>query len=57
MPAERRTQIPGSLQVFGDQGGVLVNRVWLLLFDRDGQAPVQLGAPGLQLRLVGRRAD
>ena len=57
MPVERRPQIPCSFEVFGNQGGVFVGRPGVLPFDRDGQAPVQLGASGLQLRLIGHRPD
>ena len=57
MPVERGTQVPRGLQVLGDQSGILIDRARLLLFDRRGQAPVQFGAPRLQLRLVGHRAD
>jgi hypothetical protein len=42
-------QIMGGLEMFGDQGGVLVGRLRLAPFDGGGQSPMQLGAIGFQL--------
>ena len=57
VPAEGRAQIAGGLQMLGDQRRILVGRARIALFDRGGQAPVQLRAIGFELRLVGHRAD
>ena len=57
IPVERRVQIAGGLEVFGDEGGVFVGEFRRALFDRGGQPPVQLGAVGLQLRFVGHGAN
>ena len=54
VPAVGGVQITGGLQMFGDQRGVLVSRSG----SRDSIAarpPVQLGAIGLELSLVGHR--
>ena len=56
MPVERRARVSGGFEVFGDQGGVFVTP-GIALFDDGGHAPVQLGAPGLELGLVGDGAD
>ena len=48
---------PAASQMFGDQRRVLLHRIRVTLLDRGGQAPVQLGAIGFQLRFVGHRAD
>ena len=57
MPAVGGVQITGGLKMFGDQCRVLVDGLRLAGFDRDGQPPVQLGAIGFQLLLVGHRAN
>ena len=57
VPAVGGVQLAGGLQMFGDQRGVLVDRSRVTLFDGGGQAPVQFGAIGFQLRFVGHRAD
>jgi hypothetical protein len=57
MPVEGRAQIPCGLEVFGYERGVLVSRAWVVLLDRHGHPPVQLGAAGPQLRLISHRSD
>ena len=57
VPAVRGVQIACGLQMLGDQGGVLVDRSGSRCFDRGGHAPVQLGAIGLELSLVGDRTN
>ena len=42
-------QIASSLEMFGDQRRILLGRAGIALFDRGGEAPVQLRAIGLQL--------
>ena len=44
VPVKRRVQIARCFEVFGDQGGILVDRTWLTGFDRGGHAPMQLDA-------------
>ena len=50
-------EIACGLQVLGNQGGILVERSGVALFDRGGRPPVQLSAIGFELRLVGDRAN
>ena len=50
-------QITRRFEVFGYQSGVFVGRFRLALFDRGGQAPVQLGAVRLELRFIGHGAN
>ena len=57
VPAVGGVQLAGGLQVFGNQGRILVHRLRRTFLDRGGQAPVPLGAIGFQLRFVGHRAD
>ena len=57
VPAVRGVQIACGLQVLGNQRGILVERVRLPLFDCGGQPPMQFGAIGLELSLVGHRAN
>ena len=57
VPAVGDVQITGGLKMFGDQRGILLSRCRISLFDRDGQPPMQLGAIGFQLGLVGDGAD
>ena len=49
VPVEGGTQIPGGLQVFGDQRGVLLRRCRVTRLDCGRNAPVQLGAVGFEL--------
>ena len=57
VPAVRGMQFTCGLQMFGDQRRVLVGRPGRTLLDHGGQAAMQLGAIGFQLRFVGDRAD
>jgi hypothetical protein len=57
VPVEGGTQIPGGLQMLGDQSRVLVRRFRLTFLDRCGESPVQFGAIGLELSLIGHRTD
>ena len=58
LPAVRRVQITGGVEVFGDQRRVLLHRA--LAHDCSiavGQAPMPFAATGFQLRFVGHGAD
>ncbi len=57
VPGVRGVQITGGLQMFGDQRSVLVGRRRVTFFDRGRQPPVHLGSIGLELCLVGHRAN
>ena len=50
-------EIVRGLQVLGDQSRVLVYRFGALQFDGGGHAPVEVSTVGLELRLVGDRAN
>jgi len=49
VPGEGRAQIPGRLQMLGDQRRILIRRFRLALLYRRRQAPVQLRAIGFEL--------
>ena len=53
MPRIRVMRIAGSLEMFGNQCSVLINRIRVTHLYRRGDAPVQFGAVRLELRLVG----
>src|SRR6185295_5847014 len=57
VPAVGGVQIPGGLQMFGNQGSVFVARFRLMAFDRGSQPPMQPSTIRLQLRLVGHRTN
>ena len=57
MPVEGRMQIIGSLQVGGDQRGILLDRRGFAVLDGGGNMSVQLCAAGFQLRFVGDGAN
>ena len=44
-------------QMFGDQGGILVNCLRVARFDSRGQPSMHLRTIGFQLRFVGHRAN
>ena len=57
VPTVGGVQITGGLQMLGNQRSVVVGRSGITLFDRGGQAPVQLGAIAFELGFVGHRAN
>jgi len=49
MPAVGGAKVTGGLEMFGNQGRVLVGGPGLALLDCGRQAPMHLGATGFQL--------